>query len=686
MNIIIDDDPPIDIEIALEEIGITSTAPIPISLFSTQIEGDATSFPSPVTVQLQNPLTDFIEVNEIFVTEVSAIWPDPLLFNITNYLSTSLPITDVNFTEITASNVPVTIPISFQSTVLVEDQTFTEITATPTSFPTTITVQLADPAKDEIPVALAAGSTFLHATNEPDPWLVTLGTTIQAGEPVKNKMTVNFDPDPVSVDNPPELLTVTNNVTEPIPVTLNIGIPQLLGFPVEFDVSQTETITGTINPFNTSLAAWPALVNINIANQTPALDVENTLNEKLIVKADVETATKTVNTLKYPPPILRGLLSKYYPMYKSRYINESLIPENKQLAATIGNGVIRFPLTTNGAAFTHFYTYEGGKTLFTWSWSLNKGINYTTAQQLQCILDSSVGSNILFEWSDDADADTFSIELQVKTKRLIVSNVTIETIPQNSFNIDTLDGTGPSGVDFATERYNSPIINYWIFQTHTSYICGFVINSVYVPFHAVNYLSTPVLYGKTGKNRCTFSRVTTTSFSETVGLDFHGFGISKSILPKSVMQPIASLVLNIGPYTTTGDWNGPYPVAKIYTTDILSVPNIHKIQYTSTTDVRIRLHVADINEFVLSGTSASPFATITAEEGIPSGSIISSNFLYTFFSGIVQANQTIVIDFREIFHWSLFTPDIEIVLSLQELGGSTISTVAGSLIFSISTL
>jgi len=673
MELEIIDDIPIDINIVSEEVGITSTNPIPIELFSTILELDTASLNQPVNIQLEQP-TDFLSVNETSVTEVGVTWPDPLLLEITNYNNTSLNVTDATFTEVTATNLPDVLPVTLNGAITIQDTDLTTITASSSSFPATINVSLENTI-DTLPVQLS--STILEATNLPDVWSITIGQQIQAGEPIPNVLDVEIQLNPIEIENPPAKLTIWNgtDVTEVLPVNLSLGTMSILNPNTSIEVSQTAKLDITADPFETSLAAWPASINAVLKDPTVSLEVETDTGESLITQSNISQSITALNNYLNPNPLPNTFLSDIHLYYISKYRTGAITPETTDHSSISNAGLKWLPLT-NVSIKANFFIPQVGKVLTKASFKFNITPGYSVNQSIEFSLTPESNSQaIIFRW-DDTYEGAATIRLWILLSSDTSGSSGFSQISSSQFNIDKVDGTGPSGLVWTDIRYSMDIITLWCFQDSTFMIWGFVYEGSYIPFHCINWADTTTINDKIPRLSPAFYRIVQGG-TENTGFEFLGFEISTNCTYdhiKMKVEPIRFDTSGSGILPRTG-WGGPSPTIKYKLNGNNTIAQLQLLQITSSSDILIRLHIAPVDTFNFIGGNTLNEGPIVASMGQITGSSLTANWSYTFYSGVAYTGRSVVIDVGEILDYTAFNKNTEIVVSFESVDGIVTSTL-----------
>lgn len=677
MNLTIIDDPPIDINIISEDVGITSNNPIPIELYSTHLTLDPAPLDDPVEVSLPNP-SDYIEGNEVGITELDINWPIPLLLNITNYNNTALQITDVNFTEITASNIATITPITITSAITVFDSNFTTITPTPSSIPDKIKVNLQN-TTDTLPVSLF--STILDAINFPQLLYVTIGSNGN----VSNQLDVIFEPDAVEIENPPSIITIFNgsNPADLLPVNLTLGELNLLNFPETLNISQTEKVNVLIDPAEIGIASLPSLVNVNIAsiNANTNLNIINELGNKLITKETVDNAIERLDYLKIKSPLSETFLSNLYHVYKSKYLYTDAVPESYSSNTTVNAKGISVVSGQSFDVSLDFQIYTGGKTIYTFAYNINYSpINYDARQRITCFLFGG-NTNVSIQFYNKADADTYDLFIAYSTESS-TSNTFFDSnsIFQSSFNIDKLDGTGESGLDLNIIKKEPNDIIFWILKDNDLFTFGIVYDSIYYPLHVLTFFSEDLEFTKLEKISPLF-RKSYTFGNEPQGFTFTGYNVYKNIPIDHVTRKLKTLEIDLNVQTNI-IYGGPTPCIKMYKIDPSELYIIDKIQITSSSNIKVRLHISKRDIF-----NVGPiYGTIGSFNWYVGDGLVDTDpsleWDYTFYSGFAFSNLVSTIKVSDYLKWTQLTNNNDILLSIEDINNPT-ATVQGKVLINV---
>lgn len=269
-------------------------------------------------------------------------------------------------------------------------------------------------------------------------------------------------------------------------------------------------ISGNVNIVNplgqqTSANSIPVVVSSNqsdvgvIVNNTN-LDPVNTL----VTNSNINPVNVEIQTIGTAyDPFGRFRISQNYTLFDSKFLsdNQPLFWDDSQ---TVGGGTSS-TYNTNQASVT---LAVSNATLGTRVRQTYQRFNYQSGKAQLILITGNFGSGnsgITKQWGYYDDSNGLFFQISGTTLNICIRSNTSGTpvdtlIPQSSWNVDKLDGTGPSGINLDTSKTNIYVINFqWlgvgnvyfgIFFGTKLIVCHMIQNE---NINTVVYMSTPNL-------------------------------------------------------------------------------------------------------------------------------------------------------------------------------------------------
>ena len=523
-------------------------------VFAVSSDGISSEVPTNVVVVNPNPILCEIEETPLYVTTDQEIAVDTGLtqIRISNLLD-PLPVTVIgdvtgsaSITELWISNLHPTHPVKITETVSV-DTGLTQIRIS--------NLQEIHPVEITGVPGVNIGTTALWISNLENPHKV-----LMTGIPEVNIGTTALwisnllDIHPVTVDN---TVTVETGITE-------IRISNLMN-PHPVSVSNIPTVNLGISEIGVSHFPNDPL-QVNITAQTlPALEVMTTGGSQIATKNTFDNILSTIKTiLPYPDQFISSAKCIYSSNYKAlisvvsvnsdQYFNEW----EHDVFSNIVTGLVEptiWGLTINynpvgGGQFapctydrgTRFYVYPGGKTLITYDMAnLQIPVGAPHAFTYRFGL-AELNSNPA---NDASQPRKVYIQARTSTSLSFVSGLQVvirwsgsestaiinDEIDRVNFNIDPLDGTGPSGFTWTDDTWQCQ--KFWIMvNEYFHYTLGIMGDTTMIPMHTFIYNKPSNTVGFRMPALRPYFRIR----KETSGIvdtraDFLGFRIYKDVNP-----------------------------------------------------------------------------------------------------------------------------------------------------------
>lgn len=392
----------------------------------------------PITVEFDGGLDVEVNLTEISINNFPAVQ--------TVEFSQIVDI-DLGITELYGSNIPITWSATITETIPVE----TNITELNFDFPAIMNISVQNT------VDVDTGITELSVSNWP--------TEFQAD--IANVGAINvFDP------------TLTEISATNLPATIDISVVT----PFDVDLQITEI----------GISSFPSPITVDIVGQTQPLQVVSNA-EPLVTEETLAAFTETFDNNKGVNPYME----QFFPTAKCIFqqnTQSSYTHDFFSYRSILGAGsetqtphglLVQLNSGTSGIyrKVGAFHPYNGGRTLTMFSFGQSEsdpGISFRIGLLAR-------QTSLYFRFTTN-NPTSLLIEATLYGPDTLPHT---ENIPQTSFNIDTMDGTGPSGFTFL---YTFCRQIFWILDHgNSSFTFGVSSGNTLIPVHNLNKTSvTPI--------------------------------------------------------------------------------------------------------------------------------------------------------------------------------------------------
>ncbi len=715
---------------------VTSTSSIPVNTFLTDISISNWPVVWTVSSELDIPVETHLEnifisnLPDIFVVTTTGIidvdtlltdigisnWPDEWRISST----VDIPV-ETHLVDIEISNFPDVWEITASSALLV-DTLLTDIGIS--NWPDVWTI-----TGDAVPLPVDTGLTEIAVGNWPNPLIITSETPLPV-ETLLTEINISNWPDewiisstvaiPVethlvelAISNIPDPLTITTEITLPVethltmmgvnnwPTVWSITDDALLNVDtglVEIAVSNWDDLIGSTLTVDTGLTEiavsnFDGTINADIVAQThPNLQMQSN-SENIATEATLSNIL-SILTGKSTNPYEEKLYGIARSVYHSNYHNNLDFSDMLYEFTDFSIGAVVTPrpwgieLLTDDeeAVYCKFFPYKGGRTLsiitigtpFLESLATMVGTSYLYRLGVEtmhrdfyiCLLVRVTNTPLL----------AATIEIEFKYPTLVNFAGITDTVISSDFNIDKLDGTGPSGFTLPSIWYLSKF--FVLSDEADHFILGICDGFRFIPVHSIFYNNVDnIINGGSPLIQVHRPFFSTKRVLGPVGTYIlSGFEVLKDCLPavlssRSIDIPATQVnsssydTLIIMRYRVTGDYNGNIQITELsYSTN-------------NTISIEIRVATDSVPFSNIVNPSYSTNGNLIYEVGLGQTYGLGGRLIYTHYT---NANVG-TLDLRNVINWRMFqeglTPS-RIQIGIQRYtGGFGNSSFAGSLHF-----
>jgi len=582
-NVCVVNTEPIEMDI-VNTVGITTLQTLDVDTGLTEIA--INNFPAIQEISTTQTIDVDTSLTEIAVNNFPAI----------QEISTTQTIdVDTGLTEIAVNNFPAIQEISTTQTIDV-DTGLTEIAVN--NFPAIQEISTTQT------IDVDTGLTEIAVNNFP------------AIQEINTTQTIDVDTGltEIAVNNFPAIQEISTTQT----IDVDTGLTEIAvnNFPAIQEINTTQTIDVDTGLTEIAISSFPVdNLNVNIAEQTLADIQISSNNLPIATENTLLNINRNVNPYIGINPLEEKLFSQAKCIYQSNHkglnsvsYNTINFLENENILNTdvtyTDYGIeIDHQLTLPNLyeRSVNFYTYIGGRTLYIYDFS---NVDFSNLDDIIYeyefgLRDWSQGKHLsFFITCDGTTPSTSSISIVIAGTTITGGNAT-ETILQSQFNIDQIDGTGPSNTNPSGYNYTlNWLTNKFFILTDdkTHYTFGLINNYNLIAIHSwsqnIPVSTEPLLFRA---NRPYFlSRKLDTI--QRYAFDFLGFTIYKDTLPNyKIMHNITNSKLaidtssvNVYPlvslrYANTFEYDGNIQLKDIFinTNKILRFTVIYGTAYDS---------------------------------------------------------------------------------------------------------
>ena len=520
---------PIPLKINLEPFQIASEQYLDVDTGITQLGASNLMNPHPVVfdsneLKFQVNITNDPVANNLFNPHPVKITQTlPVNANITQLRGINLknphPVTvtqmdtNVAITKLGASNLMNPMPVKITETISVNIGT-TEIGVSNLKNPMSITIP--DEFKVDIGMTELWISNLLkiHPVSIPNEFPINIGTTALWCSNLENPLSISI-PDDTPFNIGTTSLSISNlqmihPVSIPQGLNVNIGTTALwcsnLENPHAIEIANTNVVVNT-GLTEIAVSQWNQSTNANINIAAQSFDIETKTNNEDL--ANNETGESTLVEIKRVLPYIERLYSKANCIHASQY-NASflatdrekyLFPEEEMLSGSVSVNVdnsgffIEYTQLNDIYKRWSFIPWNGGKTMYTVGFTIS---NRDTFSDTGIIFDigfeSLLGNGITVLTANvpafvrfravTGDATGFAAELEIEIFSYDVNdNSFTRNITQSQFNIDPLDGSGPSKFIYNPQWASQQF--FIVTDGNFHFIIGLIANNTMIPCHSI---------------------------------------------------------------------------------------------------------------------------------------------------------------------------------------------------------
>ena len=492
--------------------------------------------------------------------------------------------------------------------------------------------------------------------------------------------------------NQPELIKICfgkDGISSTVPFEVNINNTEAIDVNLASEtigITTTQEILVDTGLTELGISSFPATnANVDIVAQTlPVLQVSSGSTD-IASEDTLQQIINSISAYKATNPLEEKLYSQANLIYDSNYkginSNSILFMEDENTSGTMSGiddyGLRLFSIMTGSTyeRLLRFFPYRGGRTLYVYTCSnVNFAAGVTTEFFHKVGLQESSSQQIFFNIYCSRDSGGVSLgflQIVVQSTAQDLSTV-VKTINQNEFNIDIIDGTGPSGFTYESEWATQKF--FILTDDNLHYTFGLINGFNLIPIHSfsqndiVGSLSEG---GRLGAHR-PFYEIVASVAPASLALDFLGFSIYKD------------LKINYkNSYTIIGNNTN-------IDGTVLGIPFL-ALRYRDISRYRGNIQITDLNTqsnrirriFIYYGTPNNPLVLVGATWSNTLGNIQYDTGATSYTSG---GNQIASFKIRaginnilleDIIDWKLFGYDgdftgrTEILFTAQNLGGGT---------------
>ena len=451
-------------------------------------------------------------------------------------------------------------------------------------------------------------------------------------------------------------------------------------------ITTTQTILVDTGLTELGISSFPvANVNVDIVAQTLSELQVSSGSTDVASEETLQEISNSLSAYNGTNPLEEKLYSQPNCIYQSNY--KGMFSSRNQLyfEHEIGTGAYDYNHTSFGLTvfdllagrdykrITTFFPYRGGKTLYVYTLSNADFPNTETTEIVyEMGLEEIGGNNVRIQANclNTTGTSGGSIDIYVTMTAQDSSTVTKSFIGASNFNIDIIDGTGPSGFTYDPEWSNQKF--FILTDDNLHYTFGLINGFNLIPIHS--FSQNDVVGSLTEGSRLAAHRpywkVITNQADSERSMDIHGFSIYKdSEISYKSSHTITGSNTNID-----GTTNGVLFLALRYRDIARYRGNIQPISLNVESD-RVR------RIFIYYGSPATPVSIVGAswtslgniEYDTSGTSFTSSGATYSF--QINSGNTSISLE--DIIDWKFFGYNYDasdrtiVLLAAENLGAGT---------------